>query len=136
MITPTTTEIAYSVTNAMAASVIMDKIRLIEHQLNSSGRVTNVDKLTVLRQLFTAHSISTQGINVRTHTEMVRAMTSRVQQIVPLRTINTMFKGAKEERIENQRPLLRSQIIEQEAKLAQLNNFPPEDPYRPENIRL
>jgi hypothetical protein len=123
-------------TNAMAASIIMNTICEIERRLNSNGRVINVDKLKVLRELFAAHSISTQGINARTNGDLVLAMTRRVAHIVPSRTINTMFQQAKQQRIENQRPILRSQIIEQEAKLARLNRFPPEDQYRPENIRL
>ena len=123
-------------TNAMAASVIMNSIRKTERDLASNGRVTNVDKLKVLKELFIAHSVSPQNINVRTDTERVGMMTNRVRQIVPDRTLNAMYKEAKEQRIEVNRPRLRAHIIEQEAKLARLNTFPPQDMYSPENIRL
>ena len=132
--TPTPTPERF--TNAHAASVIIDSIRKMERDFASNGRVTNADKLKVLNELFIAHSISTQNINVRTDTERVGMMTRRVRQIVPARTLNAMYKEAKEQRIEVTRPRLRAHIIEQEAKLARLNTFPPQDAYRPENIRL
>lgn len=135
--TPRTTQRPEQIfTNAMAASVVMDSIRKIQRKLNSNGRVINIDKLKVLSELFTVNSLTTQGINARTDTEMVHEMTSRLVHIVPLRTIIALMKEAKEKRIEYDRSLLQAQIIEQEAKLVQLNMYPPEDPFRPENIRL
>ena len=126
----------YRFTNGMAAEVISNSIRRLEHELLSNGRVTNADKLKVLRELFNAHSISEQGITRDTESHIVNQMANRVQDIVPLRTLKSMYQEAKEQRVEAKRPFLRTSIIEQEAKLAMLNRFPVEDEYRSENIRL
>ena len=127
---------AHVFTNTMAVERIQNSIRRMERELLSNGRVTNADKLKVLRELFNTHSISEEGIQRYTETNIVNEMAYRLRYIVSYRTLKSMYQHAKEQRVVVNRPRLRAHIIEQEAKLARLNTFPPQDMYSPENIRL
>lgn len=133
---PTGTNPEHRFTNAMAADVIWNSISRMERVLFSNGRVINADKLKVLNELFNVHSLSKQGIQRYTESHIVNQMADRVRHLVPLKTLKSMYKEAKEQRVAANRPRLRAHIIEQEAKLARLSTFPPQDEYRPENIRL
>lgn len=116
-------------TNVSVASAIHAHIQWLERELVCNGRVSNADKYSVLSALFAAHSISAHGITRTNGTSTVAQMQDRIGHIVPIRTLKNMYKEAKEQRIEADRPTTRRQIIVQEATLARINRYPPEAIY-------